>query len=182
MALVKTVSGDYGLGLGSVLTLGRKRIQVYSNGDELISAGFGRKTPTKRRCSEEVREADNTERSLLEALPPEILNKILCGVDHGDLKQLFHVSRLIRKATTIAKESHFAYTTPLKIRAFRGSINLQNPNKLEDDFEVAPNAPKQPRLPRSRLCKKKLSDISVALFVSSGDRWPRKSLFADADD
>ncbi|KAL2931994.1 F-box protein SKIP27 [Bienertia sinuspersici] len=87
--------------------------------------------------------------SLLEALPQELL---FCGVDHDDLKQLFLVSKTVRDAAIIAKKSHFAYSTP-----------------EFDDLE-APNAPKQARkMNRPRINKKKLHDISVALFADECD-------------
>ncbi|XP_052181927.1 F-box protein SKIP27-like, partial [Diospyros lotus] len=64
--------------------------------------------------------------------------RVLCGVDHDDLKQLFHVSKTIREATLIAKQWHFAYSTPAKTSAFRNSIDLEDTGDIE-----APNAPKQ---------------------------------------
>ncbi|CAI9292685.1 unnamed protein product [Lactuca saligna] len=106
------------------------------------------------------------ERSLLEALPQEILIKILCGVDHDDLKRLFHVSKPIREAALIAKKLHFEYSTPKKIPAFRCSLNLEEfPSRDFDEIE-APNAPKQSRVSRSRLTKKNLAAITVSLFAS----------------
>ncbi|GMH30320.1 hypothetical protein Nepgr_032163 [Nepenthes gracilis] len=183
MMLFKSMSGECGLGLGSVCLLSRKRILSRSNSVEVTSNDFNCKTPMKRRCRDVVVEADSTVKSSLEALPQEILLKILCGVDHDDLKQLFHVSRLIRDSTIFVKASHFAYTTPSKTSAFRGSIDLKNPDKFhDDDFEV-PNAPKQVRVPRSRIGNKKLADISVALFASeAAERWPRKKLFKESED
>lgn len=49
----------------------------------------------------------------------------------------------------------------------------------EDFNEVeAPNAPKQSRVPRFRLSKKKLEDISVALFPSGcEDGFAQRELF-----
>ncbi|XP_062014817.1 F-box protein At1g61340-like [Rosa rugosa] len=73
--------------------------------------------------------------SKLEALPQETLIKILCGVDNEDLKQLFHVSKAIREATLIAKQWHFAYSTPRNIRT----------NDDLDEIE-APNAPSRKEL------------------------------------
>ena len=71
--------------------------------------------------------------------------------------------------TLIAKQWHFAYSTPSKTRAFRSAIDLENPSELDDEIE-APNAPKQMRPRRSRLPEKKLADISVALFASPDGR------------
>ena len=116
--------------------------------------------------------------------------RILCGVDHDDLKQLIRISKTISEAvnitriiihlicfrsflilidlgflfhlqTLIAKEWHFAYSTPSKVRAFRSAFEFDNSSDL-DEIE-APNAPTTKRF-RS-LNRKKLADISVALFA-----------------
>lgn len=130
--------------------------------------------------------------------------RILCGVDHDDLKQLIRVSKTINEAvnipriiihficfhsfpstilidlgfqfhlqTLIAKEWHFAYSTPSKVRAFRTAIEFDNPSDL-DEIE-APNAPPTRRF-RSPLNRKKLADISVALFAEEEEQWPKKKL------
>ncbi|PPD72951.1 hypothetical protein GOBAR_DD30156 [Gossypium barbadense] len=91
--------------------------------------------------------------------------KIICGVDHEDLKQLFKVSKSIREITIIAKKMHFAYSTPRKVKAFRTSIDLEERSELIDGIEEAPNAPRQWRSYRS-INRKKLAGISVALFAS----------------
>lgn len=110
--------------------------------------------------------------------------KIVCGVNHDDLKQLFLVSKTIRDAAIIAKKSHFEFTTPLKTKAFRNSIDLVN-SPLDLEEIEAPNAPKQARkMNRPRISKKRLSDISVALFSDKGEdeqRWSRRSLFMETD-
>ena len=149
---------------------------------------------------------------------------MICGVDHDDLKQLFHVSKTVRDAvstqrinfnflspfprphihfefrsnaefslnqflplqTLIAKQFHFAYSTPSKTRAFRNSIeSLNNPSNFDMDFE-APNAPKQSRRRnRPQISGKKLEDISIALFADDDDdhsqRRPRRSLFMETE-
>ena len=58
-------------------------------------------TPLKRRCGEMVEE--DAEKSILESVPQYILIRILCSVDHDDLKKLFHVSSTIRDATITAR-------------------------------------------------------------------------------
>ncbi|KAG5234887.1 F-box protein [Salix suchowensis] len=100
--------------------------------------------------------------------------RVLCGVDHDDLKQLFHVSKVIREATSIAKEWHFAYSTPRKTQAFRTPIDFGNPSEL-DEIE-APNAPKQRRSYKSQINRKRFADLSVALFAS-----PKKGLFMETE-
>ncbi|KAK4269776.1 hypothetical protein QN277_022889 [Acacia crassicarpa] len=104
----------------------------------------------------------NSERSRLEALPHDTLIRVSCGVDHEELKQLYHVSKTIKEAALIAKQWHFEYSTPKK-----KTFALQTAIELDDENEIlemeAPNAPL--RKFKSRLSGKKLSNISVALFA-----------------
>ena len=72
----------------------------------------------------------------------------------------------------IAKERHFAYSTPRKSQGFRTLFDFENPSEL-DEIE-APNAPKQRRSYKSQLNRKNIADISVALFAS-----PKKGLFVE---
>ncbi|PSS24692.1 F-box protein [Actinidia chinensis var. chinensis] len=177
MGLGKRCGSDLseGLGLGFVRytrSMSGKRIAISSN-MEVDSTVSPQKM--KKQWSEKMN--SSSDKSLLEAMPQDILVMILCGVGHEDLKQLFHVSKQIREATLVAKKMHFEYSTPTKSLAFRNSIDLGD---VEKDFEEieAPNAPKQIRTYRSRLRGKKLADISVALFSSPDEeQWPRKDLF-----
>ncbi|PWA67114.1 F-box family protein [Artemisia annua] len=148
-------------GLGLVRrtsSFGRKRIFILNEMDMDIDMV----SPKKRA----VGNCFGAERSFLEALPQDVLIKVLCGVDHDDLKRLFHVSKPIREAAMIAKKLHFEYSTPKKIPAFRCSVDQSS---LEFDEIEAPNAPRQSRVARSRLNKKKLANLSVALFASSDE-------------
>lgn len=167
-----------GLGLGFVRYtrgLGRKRILI-ANGEETSSFDSATKSSSlKRQCSEKMIDSNCDEKSRLEALPQDILIRILCGVNHEDLKQLFHVSRPIREATLIAKQWHFAYNTPRKTRVFKTSIDYEDP--IENAEVEAPNAPRQMRAYKSRLTSQKLADISVALFAS-----PKKNLFMEEEE
>jgi len=170
------VVGEEGLGLGFVRYtrgLGRKRVLI-SNNLEVSPMDSAPKTPTKRRCGEGV--VLEAERSLLEALPQDVLVRVLCGVNHEDLKQLFHVSKTIREATLIAKQSHFAYCTPKKIPAFRNAIDSEDSSDFGD--VKPPNAPKQRRMLLERfLSKKDLPDISVLFDSPDEEQFPRKMLF-----
>ncbi|KAF5728640.1 F-box protein [Tripterygium wilfordii] len=149
---------------------GRKRV-VISNDFEAQFLHSSPRTSSKRQCSQRM--SLHFEKSALETLPQDILIRVLCGLEHGDLKQLFHVSKAIREATLIARQLHFEYSTPRKIRAFRNSIDLEEEEKVSEleDLE-APNAPNQSRRCRSQISDKSLADISVALFAS-----PRMELF-----
>lgn len=62
-----------------------------------------------------------------------------------------------------AKDFHFAYSTPKKVRAFRTAIDLGDLSEEADEIE-APDAPKQSRAAQSRLEGKKLDSITVNLF------------------
>ena len=94
-------------------------------------------------------------------MPQDILIRILCGVDHDDLKQLFHVSSTIRDATIMTRKSHFAYSTPSKVLVFRDSLDWEELSSFEE-LQI-PNAPKQSRRGRSRLKGK--PSFAAALFL-----------------
>ncbi|MED6145141.1 hypothetical protein PIB30_022284 [Stylosanthes scabra] len=147
-------------------SLGRKRV-VSSNveGSPLDSDPV--MTPIKRVCS--GRFNFNSERSLLEALPLDILIRVLCGVDHEDLGQLLYVSKTISEAAEVAKRFHFEYNTPKKktFDSFHCSLNFNDAKGFE---EIA--APKAPlRKYKSRLSDGKLASISVALFASNDEQY-----------
>ncbi|KAK4399053.1 F-box protein [Sesamum angolense] len=160
----KRANEEYGMGLVRSTSFGRKRVAL-----SCVSMEFGSEddciatTPWKRQCFQDTFFC--TEKSALEDLPQEILIRILCGVEHDDLKRLFFVSKAIREA--------YAQKT----------VGFQNVEYFGDFNEVeAPNAPKQSRVPRYRLTAKKLADISVALFASGDeDVWPRRDLYHETE-
>lgn len=65
----------------------------------------------------------------------------------------------------IAKGWHFDFSTPRKTLPFRDALDVEELGDT-DEVEMAPNAPMQSKVARSRLSSKKLADISVALFPS----------------
>ncbi|MBA0623341.1 hypothetical protein Godav_008812 [Gossypium davidsonii] len=159
------------LGLGFVrrtLGLGRKRVGISNEMEDFspLDSSAAKLPLLKRQCSERivmmVTFDDYHEKSSLESLPQDLLIRIICGVDHEDLKRLLIVSKSIREATVIAKQLHFAYSTPTKVKAFRTSIDFEEPSELHEI--EAPNAPRQWRSHRS-INRNKLADISVALFA-----------------
>ncbi|KAI3795794.1 hypothetical protein L1987_38453 [Smallanthus sonchifolius] len=151
-------------------SFGRKRVFFVNEMD--IEGSIDAISPTKKRS---IGDGFSSERSLIEALPQDVIIKVLCGVEHDDLKRLFHVSKAIREAAMIAKKQHFAYSTPTKVPAFRCSID--QPDQSDVDEVEAPNAPKQSRVARSRLDRNKMAELSVALFASDEDEgWSRKNL------
>ncbi|KAK4347087.1 hypothetical protein RND71_033426 [Anisodus tanguticus] len=162
---------SYGSGLVRSTSFGRKRITV--------DVDFSPTTPKKKVCSHNS--FFNYDKSPLEDLPPDILIKVVWGVDHDDLKRLFHVSRAIREATVIAKRLHFEYATPRKTLGFKNPIeDLDEFNDVE-----APNAPRQLKVRKLKLSKKKLADISVTLFASeeedADDDWLQRESYMQMD-
>ncbi|KAL5054344.1 hypothetical protein RYX36_035026 [Vicia faba] len=143
--------------------LGRKRV-VVSNNHESSSSGDDEPiligSSLKRMCSGKFNFI--SEKSRLEALPQDVLVRVLCGVDHDDLDQVFDVSTTIREACVIAKQMHFEFSTPKKnsVAAVRSPFDIEN---ASDETE-APNAPLMLKKSKSRLSTRKLADISVTLF------------------
>ncbi|XP_047266615.1 F-box protein SKIP27-like isoform X1 [Capsicum annuum] len=150
---------DLGLGIVRSTSFGRKRVTLSNT----VDVDFISTTPTKKFCSQNS--CSTNEKSVLEALPKDILIKIVCGVDHDDLKRLFHVSRALREASLMAKGWHFDFSTPRKTLPLRNALDVEELGDT-NELEAAPNGPMQSRVARSRLSRKKLADISVALFAS----------------
>ncbi|XP_074267776.1 F-box protein SKIP27-like [Silene latifolia] len=178
MALTKSLS----------FSLRRKRVLISDNNNnscscKLINEQFCLITPMKKkRCFPEIHYQCSS--SLLEDLPQELLIKVVCGVDHDDLKQLFLVSKTVRDSAIIAKNMHFAYSTPSKTKAFRNSIEMLN-NLENFDEIIVPNAPKQAhrKMKRCRFEQKTHGNVAAALFADEDvvQSWPRRSLFTNID-
>ncbi|WOH11783.1 hypothetical protein DCAR_0831275 [Daucus carota subsp. sativus] len=133
-------------------SFGRKRV-VISNDMEVDSCLV---TPMKMHCEG---------KSAIESLPQDVLIRILCGVEHDDLKMVLRVSKAFRDATLVAKRLHFEYTTPRKRLAFR------NPADFEGELDGrTPNAPKQTRVSKSRFGGNKEEEW-----------WPRRALFVEME-
>lgn len=168
----------FGIGLVRSTSFGRKRVS-FSMDDimEVESLNSLESLPNKKQCGAANTSFTSWEKSALESLHQDILIQILCGVEHDDLKSLFHVCKTIREATLIVKQLHFAYSTPKKNRLQISDAigeDLEKMLDLNEDEAGGCLAPRQSRVPRSRISKKKLSDISVALFTADGENWPRK--------
>uniref|UniRef100_A0A0A9D0B2 F-box domain-containing protein n=1 Tax=Arundo donax TaxID=35708 RepID=A0A0A9D0B2_ARUDO len=96
--------------------------------------------------------------SLLESLPQDVLIKVLCKVNHSDLRQLLLVSKPVSEATIVARELHFAFATPSAKAVFRDDLGEE---------EETPWAPRQHRVRGSRhLRGKNLAAVAVNLSVS----------------
>lgn len=79
----------------------------------------------------------------------------------------------------IAKKLHFEYATPRKTLGFNNAIeDLGEFNDVE-----APNAPRQLKVRKLKLSKKKMADISVALFTSEddNDNWLQRESYMEMD-
>ncbi|CAN1810831.1 F-box protein At1g61340 [Linum perenne] len=163
-------------------SFGRKRISISQNLeflDDMEETSPRPRAPLKRLCSVPIMAAEEKEEEIqtsgLDNLPQDLLIKILCGVNHEDLKQLLLVSKPIAEATSIAKRLHFAYSTPTKVRAFRSS----SPVNFESEAEEieTPGAPLRGlRRYRPRLNMEEASEVSIALF---GSPKKKKGLFMD---
>ncbi|CAM8988156.1 unnamed protein product [Rhodiola kirilowii] len=152
------------IGLGAVRAtrgLGRKRVGI-SKEEESCCSEF--RPQLKRQCSEKF-EFESHMSPLDEALPQELLIRVLCGVEHDDLKQLMLVSKSVKEAALVAKKMHFEYSTPRKIKAFRNPVEI---NDIGEEIEV-PNAPRQCRIGKRRISLKTKEDLAVALFQSDDD-------------
>ncbi|MCD7473449.1 hypothetical protein HAX54_015319 [Datura stramonium] len=149
---------NLGLGIVRSTSFGRKRVTLSNT----VGVDFISTTTTKRICS--PNSCPTNEKSVLEALPKDILIKIVCGVDHDDLKRLFHVSRALREVSLMAKGMHFDFSTPRKTLPFRNALDVEELSDT-DEVEEAPNAPMPSKIARSPFSRKKLADISVALFA-----------------
>ncbi|XP_054800202.1 F-box protein At1g61340-like isoform X1 [Prosopis cineraria] len=150
------------------LRLSRKRIAIPDN-VEASPPDSSSMTPLKRMPNDTP--SLNCEMSRLEALPHHILVKILCGVDHEDLEKLYHVSKTIKEAALIAKQSHFEFVTPKK----NTFAIFSTPFEMEDEYFLAPL-----RKCESRLSGRNLAHITVALFASPAEeKWPRKQQSID---
>uniref|UniRef100_A0A1D1Y9D3 F-box protein SKIP27 n=1 Tax=Anthurium amnicola TaxID=1678845 RepID=A0A1D1Y9D3_9ARAE len=138
--------------------IGRKRVVIPPNKGELQFSSPFNSSFRKQRSRRSHSEALNR----LELLPQDILIRVLCCVDHNDLNHLIFVSKAIRDAALIAKDSHFVYKTPMSKLNFKGDSDLENVDEF--DIHEAPNAPR--RVSRTRLAAKDLVSITVALFAS----------------
>lgn len=150
----------------STRIIGRKRIIVPSEVEKdcnISSSPFS--TPSPKRRGPRV-QSEGLNR--LESLPQDLLVKILCKVTHDDLKQLILVSKYVNEAALIAKDEHFAYSTPRAKPAFRKDDDLEIDDDTADDREVL-NAPMRRRPARSRIDFEKCASVMVDLFSSFGD-------------
>lgn len=145
----------------STRIIGRKRV-VVMNEMENSNLYSPCSTPSQKRRGRKTPPLEQTSR--LESLPQDLLVRILCKVTHGDLKQLLLVSKFVNEATVIAKEMHFAYSTPLSKPMFNKFDELGLCNS--EDSGEAPNAPRQYRIAKSRIDGDKLASLAVALFSS----------------
>ncbi|XP_052161803.1 F-box protein At4g05010-like [Oryza glaberrima] len=149
-----SLSTSLSFSCSSTRILGRKRVAVSpapppSGGPHSPVRTLRKQRSTRLHMDDAV--------SLLESLPQDVLIKVLCKVNHSDLRALLLVSKQVSEATVVAREQHFAFATPSSKAALRGG---------EEEEEEAPGAPKlQRRVARSSpVWGKNLASISVNLF------------------
>ncbi|MCL7037237.1 hypothetical protein MKW94_019197 [Papaver nudicaule] len=117
--------------------------------------------------------------SRLESLPMDLLVKLLCHLHHDQLRPVFHVSKKIRKAVLMARQFHFNYTTPDRVR--QEMLRTKTPLPTEHwpfvskgegkgTFRSSPHTPRAPRhgpRPPSRYKDADVSQIAAVLFQES---------------
>ncbi|KMZ62865.1 hypothetical protein ZOSMA_43G00470 [Zostera marina] len=127
--------------------LGRKRV-VSDTLDVLVTLseqGSGSSCTKRRHCQ--------IASSRLQSMPQEVLVQILCGVNQSDLSRLIFVSKAIKEAALLAKETYFAFRTPKREAEFENGGDQASP--------IVPNAPK---VDRKQTKYKSWFDIAVVLF------------------
>ncbi|RWR92342.1 F-box protein [Cinnamomum micranthum f. kanehirae] len=117
--------------------------------------------------------------SRLESLPMDILVKILCHLQHDQLKAVILVSKRITSAVLLAKEWHFNYITPNRsrqemLRAKKILLNEHGHSVSSGDGKgmwasvpCTPKAPKQGRRLALRINTKEMQQIAADLFHES---------------
>eukprot|EP00249_Psilotum_nudum_P001677 c14308_g1_i2 orf=309-785(-) len=105
--------------------------------------------------------------------------RIVCFLQHDQLKPLFHVSKRLMKAVLIARQSHFNFTTPDRERQEKLGLSMLHPDgqwPFLSTFEsqgprAHPATPKAPRhLPKAgqtRLSIPEMRQIAATLFQGS---------------
>ncbi|KAJ7531044.1 hypothetical protein O6H91_14G030200 [Diphasiastrum complanatum] len=127
---------------------------------------------------------DSTQESLFEGLPLELLVRIVCKLQHDQIKPAFHVCKRLCHAVVIAKQNHFNYTTPGRVREpqmiprplMPHSNQLPFLSRVGGDGGPArhPGTPKAPRhAPKpqaARISVAEMRQIAASLFPGSRNR------------
>ncbi|KAJ7522339.1 hypothetical protein O6H91_18G007100 [Diphasiastrum complanatum] len=125
----------------------------------------------------------SAQESLLESLPLELLVRIICKLQHDQLRPVFHTCKRLRQSVIIAKQSHFNYTTPGRKRwlfqtienfpslASRSNhlpfLSKAQGHKCPAGYPRTPKAPRYAPKPHSRTSIAEMSQITAALFLTS---------------
>lgn len=121
----------------------------------------------------------------MESLPFDLLIQVVCKLHHHELGPVSCVSRLFKQAVEIAKETHFDYKTPNRMRRAIRSLFL-NKSPANSTFggdspsawPTTPNAPKHELKPRKiPLTSEDLTELRAELFPEG-----KKSLGIDGVD
>ncbi|CAJ2648741.1 F-box protein At1g61340-like [Trifolium pratense] len=120
-------------------------------------------TPLKRSYVTPLKRVSSAHISPLEALPHDILLRVLRGVDHDDLEQLFYVSRTIREASLDVEELHFNFSTPtnhhIKVESPKTPFIVKQPREEESKFNLEDFTKKRKKI--------NVKDISTVLFCAT---------------
>ncbi|GMH06572.1 hypothetical protein Nepgr_008412 [Nepenthes gracilis] len=122
---------------------------------------------------------DSESESRLEALPMDLLVRVLCHLHHDQLRAVFHVSQRIRRAVLLARQFHFNYTTPDRsrqemLRTMTPLVTEHWPFVSKEESKglqmPRPHTPKAPRhgpRPPSRLKCTEMRQVAAVLFQES---------------
>ncbi|GLJ35917.1 hypothetical protein SUGI_0720610 [Cryptomeria japonica] len=138
-------------------------------------------------CSPEFESKVHLEgETTIESLPPDILVKIICNFRHDELNPLSCVSRKFRDAVVTARQMHFDFSTPVRLRDPKRRANSLMPNATSENSAstveglkylytsarrlATPNAPKQVgKFQKPGLFSEDTIEIPKVLFLSGKD-------------
>ncbi|KAH9290187.1 hypothetical protein KI387_034304, partial [Taxus chinensis] len=173
------------MGVNTPLTMGRKRVAVNSESCEksadICSEESRRFRPMESFLPVHGKEENSARLTDIESLPLDILVHIVCNVHHDELKPLSHVSSKFRDAVQIARQLHFDYTTPIRLRAQKRRADSlipdegsENCSRRFEDLEpffsssqrpATPNAPKQMgKFQKLRISPEEMKETASLLF------------------
>ncbi|KAH9290270.1 hypothetical protein KI387_034387 [Taxus chinensis] len=157
-------SGD-NMTVNSPRAMGRKRIAVLTeisgkgNGNSAfcsVKDGQNRMRKHSEGVSSVMPSPDigigNEENLGLDSLPVAILVRIICNVSHDELETLSGVSHKFKEAVNVARQMHFDYKTPVRIKA---------PKRMPNALLL--NAPKKSgKFQKSRLSAQNVKELQTS--------------------
>ncbi|KAH9290189.1 hypothetical protein KI387_034306 [Taxus chinensis] len=139
-------------------------------------------TPVKNRSSPVYfGEGDSRRETDIESLPFDILVQIICCFLHEELKPLSYVSTKFKAAVAIARQMHFDFSTPVRVRSNKRRASSLMPDESSENYATTfegleclysspktpstPNAPKQVgKFQKTQIFPEDMKEISKLLF------------------